>query len=160
MQKNVLKESISHLGLSEGDVIKILNDDDTTEYYQFKNGTLIYLCCNSYREMEDCDLFALISGDIYFEIIAYGEDKSLIEMRELEDMKQDVSNIDCKSDEINDRIDNMENKLEIIYTAQAKQIEKLEQEKEERKKKDLYDSIGTGIFFLLVAIILLIKSFI
>ena len=159
MQKNVLREAINELNIFEGDVIKIPNDCGV-DYYQYKNGKLFYLCCDGPREMDDCEMYDLLSGDTYFEIIARGEDKFLVEMRELEDMKQDVSNIDCKTDEINNRMDNMENKLEIIYTAQANQIEKLKQEKEERRKKDLYDSIGAGIFFLLVAIILLIKSFI
>ena len=138
MQKNVLKKSINHIGISEGDVIKIPNDCGV-DYYQYKNGKFFYLCCQEQIEMEDCEIFDLLSGDTDFEIIARGEESQVNTQLEFDMLHREISILNNKLD---------------------KQLADIKQEKEQRTKKDLYDLVGTGIFFLLVSIILLIKLFI
>ena len=160
MQKNVLREAINDLGINQNDVIKVVKPIGK-DYMQYSNGQFTYLGVKKEDEVVPEDIVhELISGKLNFEIVARGEDKFLVEMRELEDMKNDVSHIDCVTNKINDRLDKIENNLSDISEALIENYKQAKQEKEQRKKQELYELIGTGIFFFLVAIILIIKSFI
>lgn len=142
MQNNVLEKAIHELGIFEGDVIKIPNDEGV-DYYQYKNGKFMYLCCNGPMEMEDCEVYDLISGDTYFEIIARGENPFV------EDVREYISRIDCvidDIDEITDRLDEL--------------IESQTQEKEKREKQDLYLLWAECGFLAFAVILFLIKLFI
>ena len=138
MQKNVLRESINHIGISEGDVIKIPNDCGV-DYYQYKNGKFFYLCCQEQIEMEDCEIFDLLSGDTDFEIIARGEESQVNTQLEFDMLHREISILNNKLD---------------------KQLADIKQEKEKREKQDLLLLLAEGGFCVIAFILLLIKLFI
>ena len=147
MQKNILKEAINELGIFEGDVIK-LPCECGDDYYQYKDGKLKYLGSKGNENLD-----AVMSDDEYIELIT-GRDFEIISKNQnpyIEDVRDQVSRIDCVVDDIDDTTDKIENKLNELIETQA-------QEKEQRKKDDLLLLCLEGAFVAFLLICLLIKN--
>ena len=132
MQKNVLKNAICELGIMEGDVIKVPNSEGV-DYYQYSNGVFTYLGASEDDFiMSDDEVYSLISGDMYFEIIARGDSN-------ITDVSAQLECINARIGLINSRLD--------------KQCENAKKEKEEEKKTAFISNCIFWVAIVLLAIL-------
>lgn len=141
MQKSVLNESINKLGIYQGDVIKIINSCGI-DYYQYDGCKFIYLCATEEDAvMGEDEIFDLISGNLYFEIIARGENRPLNIEENVEDIKNRVNVMHYQ-------MDNMTNKVNTYIQDQKA--------KEEKQKK--VDLIVCGVCWGLIVLLIIFRS--
>ena len=156
MQKNVLRESINELGIFEGDVIK-LPSECGNDYYQLKDGELKFLGSldkeNESETMSDDEYIELITGR-EFEIISKNENPYV------ETIRDQVSEITITTNDINKRMDKVENNLSDISEALIENYKQVKKEKEKREKQDWYILWAECGFLAFALILLLIKLFI